>query len=155
MKLSTRSRYGTRILVELARHKGGEPVQVSEISRQQNIPAKYLEQLIRTLKGAELITSVRGARGGHILAKAPDQISLGSLVRLFEGQYELVECISEPSVCDMATDCRVRLAWKDATDALYEKLDTITIADLLCDPATFVKSGDGSRIAKKRKTGCV
>lgn len=134
MKLSTRSRYGTRILLELARQSDRHPMQVSVISREQDIPAKYLEQLIRTLKKAELITSVRGAKGGHILARDPETISLGAIVRLFEEQHELVRCISSPDVCHMADDCRVRLAWKEATDALYERLDAITIADLLCEP---------------------
>ncbi len=136
MKLSTRSRYGVRILLELARQSDRLPLQVSVISRQQDIPAKYLEQLIRTLKKADLITSVRGAKGGHILARDPDAISLGAIVRLFEEQHELVRCISSPEVCHMADDCRVRLAWKEATDALYERLDAITIADLLCEPPT-------------------
>lgn len=134
MKLSTRSRYGARILLELARQSDRNPVQVSKISRQQDIPAKYLEQLIRTLKKAGLITSVRGAKGGHILSRRPETISLGLVVRLFEEQHELVKCISSPDVCHMADDCRVRLAWKEATEALFDKLDAITIADLLCDP---------------------
>jgi Rrf2 family protein len=133
MKLSTRSRYGARILLELARRDSDTPVQVSEISRVQNIPAKYLEQLVRTLKSADLIGSVRGAKGGHILMKKADQITLGEVVRLFEGQYELVECVSKPEKCAKAEECRVRLAWKSATEALYEKLDCVTIADLICD----------------------
>jgi Rrf2 family iron-sulfur cluster assembly transcriptional regulator len=133
MKLSTRSRYGARILLELAHRSSDAPVQVSQISKEQNIPVKYLEQLVRTLKSADLITSVRGAKGGHILNRAADQITLGEVVRLFEGQHELVECISRPDKCNMAENCRVRLAWKSATEALYEKLDRITIADLLCD----------------------
>lgn len=156
MKLSTRSRYGTRILLELARQTGDEPVQVSEISRQQKIPVKYLEQLIRTLKSADLITSVRGAKGGHILAKRPESISLGFIVRLFEGQSELVECISTPDICQMADECRVRLAWKEATDALYEKLDAITIADLLCVKETTAgPPGRTSLTGEKQGSGCV
>lgn len=149
MKLSTKSRYGTRILLELARQSGGDPVQVSEISRQQDISMRYLEQLVLTLKKAKLVTSVRGAKGGYILAEAPDRISLGSIVRLFEGQSDLVECISTPDVCKMAGDCRVRLAWKEATEALYNKLDAITIADLLCEPSQVVESPRQVR-AKRR-----
>jgi len=131
MKLSTRSRYGTRILVDLARHHDQGPVQIGEISKRQDISVKYLEQLIRPLKQANLVTSVRGPKGGHLLAKKPADISLGLVVRLFEGQSELVECISHPEKCAMSQDCRVRLAWQDATRALYEKLDRTTIADLV------------------------
>ena len=131
MKLSTRSRYGTRLLVDLARSQSQGPVQVSEISSRQNISVKYLEQLIRPLKKAKLITSVRGPKGGHLLAKKPEQITLGQIVRIFEGQSDLVECVSYPEKCPMADDCSVRFAWYSATKALYESLDTTTIADLI------------------------
>jgi len=131
MKLSTRSRYGTRILVDLARHNGQGPVQIGEISKRQDISVKYLEQLIRPLKQADLVTSVRGPKGGHLLTKNPDEITLGQIVRLFEGQTDLVECISHPEKCSMSDDCQVRLAWQDATKVLYEKLDATTIADLI------------------------
>lgn len=78
-----------------------------------------------------MVTSVRGPKGGHMLAKKPQEITLGQIVRLFEGQSELVECISNPEKCDMSDDCQVRLAWKDATRVLYEKLDSTTISDLM------------------------
>jgi len=131
MKLSTRSRYGARILVDLARHKDQGPVQIGEISKRQDISVKYLEQLIRPLKKAKLVTSVRGPKGGHLLAEKPENISLGQVVRLFEGQSDLVECISIPEKCPMSDDCQVRLAWRDATEVLYEKLDSTNISDLM------------------------
>ena len=131
MKLSTRSRYGTRIVLELALRQNDGPIRVGEISNSQQISVKYLEQLIRPLKQAEIITSVRGAKGGHLLTKKPNEITLGQIVRLFEGQSDLVECIRTPENCPMAVDCRVRLAWKEATQALYRSLDSITIADLM------------------------
>ena len=131
MKLSTRSRYGARILVDLARHNGHGPIQIGEISKRQDISVKYLEQLIRPLKQASMVTSVRGPKGGHMLAKDPADITLGQIVRLFEGQAELVECISNPDQCHMSDDCQVRLAWKEATRVLYEKLDSTTISDLM------------------------
>ncbi len=142
MKLSTRSRYGTRILVDLARHKDQGPVQIGEISKRQDNSVKYLEQLIRPLKQANLVTSVRGPKGGHLLAENPENISLGQVVRLFEGQTDLVECVSFPDKCPMSDDCQVRLAWQDATEVLYEKLDATTISDLM--------NGDYAVEAKKR-----
>jgi Rrf2 family protein len=135
MKLSTRSRYGARILVDLARHNDHGPVQIGEISKRQDISVKYLEQLIRPLKQASMVTSVRGPKGGHVLAKNPKYITLGQIVRLFEGQTELVECISNPEQCNMSDDCQVRLAWKEATRVLYEKLDSTTISDLMQEGA--------------------
>jgi Rrf2 family protein len=131
MKLSTRSRYGTRILLDLARHNKQGPVQIGEISKRQDISVKYLEQLIRPLKQAQLVESVRGPKGGHLLVKKPEEITLGQIVRLFEGQSDLVECVSSPEKCNIADDCQVRLAWRDATRVLYEKLDSTTIADLM------------------------
>ena len=131
MKLSTRSRYGARILVDLARHRDQGPVQIGEISKRQDISVKYLEQLIRPLKQAKLVTSVRGPKGGHLLAQEPENISLGQVVRLFEGQTDLVECVSFPDKCPMSDDCQVRLAWQGATEVLYEKLDATTISDLM------------------------
>jgi Rrf2 family iron-sulfur cluster assembly transcriptional regulator len=131
MKLSTRTRYGARILLHLARYHGQGPVQISAISKHQDISVKYLEQLIRPLKKANLVNSVRGPKGGHLLIKKPEEITLGQVVRLFEGQSDLVECISNPETCPMSDDCQVRLAWQEATRVLYEKLDAITIADLM------------------------
>jgi len=131
MKLSTRSRYGARLLVDLARNRDQGPIQIGEISKRQEISVKYLEQLIRPLKKAKLVTSVRGPKGGHLLSEKPENITLGQVVRLFEGQAELVECISYPEKCPMSDDCQVRLAWRDATRVLYQKLDATTIADLM------------------------
>ena len=133
MKLSTRSRYGLRAVLELAIDYGNKPMQIKVIAERENISNKYLEQLIRPLKQANLVTSVRGPKGGHQLAKKPEKITLGQVVRLFEGQSELVECISKPEKCAMSDDCNLRLAWKDATQVLLNKLDTTTIADLMKD----------------------
>jgi Rrf2 family protein len=133
MKLSTRSRYGARILLELAQQQDGTPVKVSRISERQKITVKYLEQLLRPLKSAGLVKSLRGARGGHFLAKRPQEITLGQVVRILEEKRDLVECISSPETCDLSGACRVRLAWQEASKALYDKLDAITIADLMED----------------------
>ena len=118
-------------MVDLARHINQGPVQIGEISKRQDISVKYLEQLIRPLKQAGLVNSVRGPKGGHLLAVKPVNITLGQVVRLFEGQSDLVECVSNPEKCSMSDDCQVRQAWKDATMVLYEKLDSTTIADLM------------------------
>ena len=130
MKLSTKSRYGARILVELARHPGERPIQVNEIARLQDIPAKYLEQLIRTLRIAGLVSSVRGARGGHFLNVAPDTVTLADVVRLFETQDSLVDCVPNPENCQKAVECKLRVAWGEATNAMYDSLSKVRISDL-------------------------
>ena len=144
MKLSTRSRYGARLLLELALNQERGPVQISEISARQKISIKYLEQLIRPLKKAQLVISVRGPKGGHMLAQKPEKITLGQIVRIFEGQSDLVECISTPDKCVMSDDCRVRIAWGEATQALFDKLDDTTIADLM----------DGRNVLLGKKGAC-
>ncbi|MFC1886138.1 RrF2 family transcriptional regulator [Thermodesulfobacteriota bacterium] len=131
MKLTTKTRYGTRLLLDLGLHLEKGAVQMSEISMRQSISVKYLEQLIRPLKKAGFVVSVRGPKGGHMLAKSPEKITLGQITRLFEGSSDLVECISDSDKCAKATDCVVRSAWKEATRALFNKLDAITIADLM------------------------
>ncbi len=139
MKLSTKTRYGTRILIELALKKDQGPIQVSKIAASQKIPVKYLEQLLRTLKIAGLVRSIRGPKGGHLLMESPNTITLGKIVRLFEGQTDLVECVSSPEKCDMSAECLVRQAWHDATGALYKELDSITIADLIANSGTPIQ----------------
>ena len=131
MKLTTKTRYGTRLLIDLAQHQDKGAAQMSAISMRQNISVKYLEQLIRPLKQADLVTSTRGPKGGHMLAKKPQEITLGEITRLFEGTTELVNCISDPDKCSMIEDCVVRSAWGKANKALYDELDSVTIADLL------------------------
>ena len=141
MKLSTKTRYGTRLLVDLARHCHKGPVQIGEVAKRQNISVKYLEQIIRPLKEAELVFSVRGPKGGHVLARSADEISLGEIVRLLESQVDLVECVSNPENCEMSDDCRVRFAWQEATQAIYDTLDSITLHDLLKEDGTKEDKG--------------
>ena len=131
MKLSTRSRYGARILVDIARNYEKGPVQVGEIAKRQNISVKYLEQLIRPLRTEKLISSIRGPKGGYIMARKPEEISLGEILRIYEGQNDLVACVSKPDSCERSDACRLRRAWKDAATAMSDKLDATTIADLI------------------------
>ncbi len=131
MKLSTKTRYGTRIIIDLALKINQGAVQVRKISSSQKISVKYIEQILRILKQAGFVKSVRGPKGGHLLAKNPDEISLGQIVRLFEGQAGLVACTSSPENCKMAADCLVREAWQEATSVLYKNLDNISIANLI------------------------
>ncbi len=131
MKLSTRSRYGTRMMVELARHFDGGPLQLGEIARRQNLSVKYLEQIIIPLKKAHYIKSVRGPRGGHMLAKRPAEISVGDIVRTLENESNLTPCLSHPELCDRVAECPTRGVWRQATRALYETLDGITLEALL------------------------
>ena len=131
MKLSTRSRYGTRMILDLAQHHGQGAIQLGEIAKRQNISLKYLEQIIRPLKKANYVNSFRGAKGGHMLNKPPGEISVGEIVALLEGGDTLVQCDKDPSTCDRKDSCLTRYLWQEAAKAMYERLATITFADLM------------------------
>ncbi len=131
MKLSTRSRYGTRMILDLAQHYGKGAVQLGEIANRQNISLKYLEQIIRPLKTAGFVKSFRGAKGGHILNKPPEEVTVGDVVSVLEGGKTLVNCDKEPEVCNRVDSCVTRYIWMEAAAAMYDRLAAITFADLL------------------------
>ncbi|MFZ5448878.1 MAG: RrF2 family transcriptional regulator [Thermodesulfobacteriota bacterium] len=131
MKLSTRSRYGTRLMLDMALHYNEGPIQLGEIAKRQNVSVKYLEQIIIPLKKARLIDSVRGSKGGHILTKPPEEITVGEVVALLENGTSLVECVENAAVCGRADTCPTRLLWKEASAAMFERLEAVTLADLV------------------------
>lgn len=131
MRLSTRSRYGTRMMVDLAQHYDEGPVQIRDIAERQDISAKYLEQLIIPLKKANYIKSVRGPKGGHLLAMPPEEITVGEIVRTLEDQISLVHCIENPGTCHRVGACLTRDLWRTATKAVYNELDAVTLFELI------------------------
>ncbi len=131
MKLSTRSRYGTRMMLDLAQRYDQGPVQMGEISKRENISVKYLEQLIIPLKKANFIKSVRGPKGGHMLAKPPEKITVGDIVKILEGGINLSDCLENPEVCDKTTSCLTRGVWEEATKAMYDKLNSATLSKMI------------------------
>lgn len=131
MKLSTRSRYGTRLILDMAQHYGGRPIQLSEIASRQNISLKYLEQIIRPLKKANYIESFRGSKGGHKLTRAPESISVGEIVALLEGGDTLTQCSRDPQSCDRMDECLTRFVWQQASNAMFDHLNNITFAQLI------------------------
>ena len=131
MKLTTRSRYGTRMLLDLAQNGGDGPVRVSEIAGRQGISVKYLEKLSRILKRAGLIRSMRGSKGGHLLAKPPAEITMGQIVRALEGDLNLVTCWTERTSCPRLKNCVTSRLWQEVSRALLERLDAMTLEELL------------------------
>ncbi len=131
MKLSTRSRYGTRLMLDMAQHYDQGPVNLANIAKRQGISLKYLEQIIIPLKKAHYVESVRGPKGGHILAKPPQEITVGEVVALLEEGTTLVECSKSPEVCERSRTCPTRLVWKEVAQAMFDKLQAITLADLV------------------------
>jgi Rrf2 family iron-sulfur cluster assembly transcriptional regulator len=131
MRLSTRSRYGTRLLLDMAQHYQAGPVNLSQVAQRQGISVKYLEQIAIPLKKAKIIKSVRGPKGGHLLTRPPNEINLAEVVGLLEAGETLVECAEQPGVCDRSDCCATRLIWQEAAQAMYDKLRTISLADLV------------------------
>ena len=131
MRLSTRGRYGTRLMVDLAQHYANGPVPLVEIAKRQDLSAKYLEQLIILLKGAGLIRSVRGRRGGYMLARKPEEINVGEIVETLEGKLSVVDCVSEPELCYRAIECPTRHIWVGMTDMLKKQLFSLSLGNIL------------------------
>lgn len=131
MKLSTRSRYGTRMMVDLAQHYDKGPVQIGDIAKRQDISVKYLEQLVIPLKKADYIRSVRGPKGGHMLTRPPEEITVGEIVKILEGGIDLSGCIENPDACERTERCLTRGVWEEATKAMYEKLNSTTLSKMI------------------------
>ena len=124
MKLSTRSRYSTRLMVELALNYNKGPVLLKDISKSQEISFKYLSQLIIPLKIAGLVKSTRGAHGGYFLARSPEDIKLSEIIIAVEGSLNPVECIDNPDVCPRANNCITRDIWAEIGEKCYQLLET-------------------------------
>lgn len=131
MKLSTRSRYGTRALLDLARHEAEAPVQLKDIARRQRISLAYLEHIIAPLVGAGIIKSIRGARGGLQLIRQPKDVKLGEVIQLLEGAITPVDCIGNPKSCERADLCVTRDIWCEMKKAIDATLDSVTLHDLV------------------------
>ena len=131
MKLSTRTRYGTRALLELALRKDEGPAFLKEIARQQAISLAYLEQLVSPMVGAGLLRSTKGPRGGVSLAKNPEDINLSEVTRLLEGTTAPVECVNNPEACERSASCVTRDVWSQLNDVMDEFLQSKTLQDLV------------------------
>ncbi|MEW6142938.1 MAG: RrF2 family transcriptional regulator [Chloroflexota bacterium] len=131
MKLSTRVRYGMRALVDLSAHYGEPPQLIREIARRQGISQHYLEQIIIVLKSAGLVKSIRGAKGGIILAKAPSQIKLSDVMKVLEGSTAPVECVDDAGVCIRSPYCVMRDVWSEMKDAINGVLEARTLQEMV------------------------
>lgn len=115
-------------MLDLAKRYHQGPIQIGEIAKRQDVSVKYLEQLIIPLKKAKFIRSIRGPKGGHMLAKSPDGISVGDIVRVLEGGINLSECVSNPDLCERSNNCATRKVWAEASNAMVEKLNSVTLS---------------------------
>lgn len=130
MKVSTRGRYGTRLLLDLALHQGKGSVLLKDIAQRQDIPLAYLKHLISPLIAAGLIHSSRGVKGGILLAKAPNRIKLDEVIQYLEGPISVVDCVDHPEKCDRSGSCATRDVWAEVGKAIGGVLESMTLQDL-------------------------
>ena len=137
MRLSKRGEYGLRAMIHLANTQKHSPdvlVQIKDISVQENIPSKYLEQILLALKNAGLLNSKMGIGGGYHLAHSPEQINLSQIVRVLDGPLAPIRCVShmayEPCGCPDEQTCGLRMVMGDVRDAIAEILESTTLADV-------------------------
>jgi len=133
IRLSTKGRYGTRLLLNLAQRYGDgtRSVILKSISEEEEISIRYLEQIIIPLKLNKIVRSIRGAGGGYALSRPPDEIKLSEVLRILEGTCCLVECIEDENYCSRRPSCATFEVWKGATELLKNYFGNITLQDLI------------------------
>ncbi len=148
MKLSTKGRYGVKAMVDLAMHYGDTPVSIKTISQRQNISEYYLEQLFSPLRKANLIKSIRGAQGGYVLNRAPEDITVADVMNVLEGPVEIAECI-EGTDCDNIDFCATRLLWEKIKNSIDEVMKSITLQDIVDDYVRMKDENQSIKIVKR------
>lgn len=129
-------------MVELASQESDSPVMVRKIAEQQQISKKYLDIIFTTLKLAGLVRAVRGASGGFLLTRRPDEIRISEVVAALEGTLSPVECCSSPSVCDRADFCATRVLWLEMEEAITKTLGKLTLTDLVARQRELAGNGE-------------
>jgi len=152
LKLTTKGRYGLRAVIDLAMYAKSEPVSLSDVAERQNISISYLEQLIAKLKKAGIVQSTRGAQGGYALAKAPEEISVGEILRALEGSLSPVDCSAVDgegeTECSASNFCVTKYVWKRINDSINDTVNNMFLSELL-EESEKVKSD-----AIKVEPGC-
>lgn len=133
IKLSTKGRYGTRLMLNLALHynEGKEAVVLKNISKEEDLSIRYLEQIVIPLKINKLVKSLRGAGGGYKLARDPSRITVCEIIEVLEGSCALVDCVEDPDNCERMTECATHEVWNEASDLLKNYFESKTLQDLV------------------------
>lgn len=132
MKLSTKGRYGVKAMVDLAIHYGESPISIKSISQRQGISEYYLEQLFSALRKAKLIKSIRGAQGGYVLSKLPEEITVADIMEVLEGPIEISDCV-EGTTCNNGNCCATRLVWQKIKTSIEDVTTSVTLKDIVND----------------------
>jgi Rrf2 family iron-sulfur cluster assembly transcriptional regulator len=152
MRLTTKGRYGMRMVLDIAQHEKSGPVTMAETSLRQDISAKYLERLVGELQRAGIVRSLRGREGGHLLALAPEKITVGDVVRVLEGDSAQLACSNNRLSCPRSVHCLTRGIWVAADQAMFEKLDSITVRDILEGGQNYLARKEAAKAKRSPKT---
>ena len=131
MKISTKGRYGLRILMDLALHQTEKPRLIRDIAKSQQISEKYISRLVIALRKAGMIRSVRGVNGGFHIAMKPEEITLLDVIEVMEGPLSIVDCVSMPKKCTHSEHCAPREVWCKLNDDIRGLMRGTTLADIL------------------------
>ena len=132
MKVSTKGRYALRIMIDLAMNDNGEYIRLKEIAERQSITLKYMEQIMPLLTKAGYVRSYRGNNGGYMLARSPEEYTVGDILRTTEGSLAPISCIEEtPNRCPRKDYCTTLSFWEGLAKVINEYVDGITLADLM------------------------
>lgn len=142
IKISTKGRYGLKILFDLAYYGDGKPISLSSIAERNDLPLNYLEQIMMKLKKTDMINSVRGAYGGYVLNKPASQITVKDVLVVLEGPFDLTDCLTDEHVCDKTKYCSTRLIYQKITEKINEVTAEITLQDMVDDRKEFEKERD-------------
>lgn len=130
MKLTTKSRYGTRAMVDIALNYEKGPVSLKDLAQRQGVSIKYLEQIIQILKAAGFIRSIRGANGGYTLTNSAQNIKVLDIIQALEGSLSPAECVDMPEICPRVRECATHDLWKGMQAAMVNALGDLTLSDL-------------------------
>ena len=145
MSFSTKGEYGVRLMVQLGRRYGSGPASLAEIATEEDLPRPYLEQLVMSLRDADLVTSTRGSHGGYELSRPPETIPMIAVLHALEGPIAPMICASDESAaaheptCDRTSRCTVNSLWIRIRDAISTTLEGMSLADLVPERTTLIQ----------------
>lgn len=143
MKISTKGRYALRLMVDLALSGQGQPISLKDVAQRQQLSDKYLEQIVTPLSRAGLVRSVRGAGGGYLLTRRPEEYTVGEILRPLEGDLAPVECATDAQFCERSGQCVTVELWQQIHWAVSEVVDRTTLADLVARQREKQAAGNG------------
>ena len=131
IKISTKTRYGLRALLELAGNRNSKPVNLQKISEKQNISFKYLENIFSLLKNNNVVRSIRGSKGGYVFAKSPDEINLYEIFIAINGPLSITDCVIDPSICERSEKCPANKIWDEFQQKIIDFFKSKTLIDIM------------------------